>query len=119
VRIEPAAPQVATAPVAAPPAPPARTAPKLDFNACAKPEYNAAARRADAQGTVVVIYTMDTNGAISEARVDKSSGSTREHKTLDRLTLEAVQACKGTPGTVDGKPEKLSGRIAHVWKLTD
>jgi len=30
-----------------------------------------------------------------------------------------VQGCKGTPGTVDGKPEKLSGRIEYVWKLTD
>jgi len=121
VRIEPAAPQVVTAPPAAPapPAPPARTAPKLDFNACAKPEYNAAARRADAQGTVVVVYTMDTSGSISEARVEKSSGMSREHKMLDRMTLEAVQACKGTPGTVEGKPEKLSGRIEYVWKLTD
>ena len=122
VRIEPAAPQVVTAPPTAPPAPPAapaRTAPKLDFNACAKPEYNAAARRADAQGTVVVVYTMDTSGAISEARVEKSSGMSREHKMLDRMTLDAVQACKGTPGTVDGKPERLSGRIEYVWKLTD
>jgi protein TonB len=111
-------PSVATAP-AAPPAPPARTAPKLDFNACAKPEYNAATRRADAQGTVIVTYTMDTTGTISEARVEKSSGMSREHKMLDRMTLDAVQACKGTPGTVDGKPEKLSGRIEYVWKLTD
>jgi protein TonB len=112
------APPVAAAPPA-PPAPPARTAPKLDFNACAKPEYNAATRRADAQGTVIVTYTMDTSGAISEARVEKSSGMSREHKMLDRMTLEAVQACKGTPGTVDGKPEKLTGRIEYVWKLTD
>ncbi|MGL6109632.1 MAG: energy transducer TonB [Rubrivivax sp.] len=116
------APQAAPAAVAAPaapPAPPARTAPKLDFNACAKPEYNAAARRADAQGTVVVVYTMDTSGTISDARVEKTSGMSREHKMLDRMTLEAVQACKGTPGTLDGKPEKLSGRIEYVWRLTD
>lgn len=112
------APPVATAPPA-PPAPPVRTAPKLDFNACAKPEYNAATRRADAQGTVIVTYTMDTSGAISEARVEKTSGMSREHKMLDRMTLDAVQGCKGTPGTVDGKPEKLTGRIEYVWKLTD
>jgi protein TonB len=122
VTISPAAPapgpQVAVAPPA-PPAPPVRTSPKLDFNACTKPEYNAATRRADAQGTVVVAYTMDVNGTISEARVEKTSGMSREHKMLDRMTLEAVQGCKGTPGTVDGKPEKLSGRIEYVWKLTD
>ena len=121
VRIEPAAPQVVTAPPTppAPPAAPVRTSPKLDFNACAKPEYNAATRRADAQGTVFVTYTMDTSGAISEARVEKSSGVSREHKMLDRMTLDAVQNCKGTPGTLDGKPEKLSARIEYVWKLTD
>ena len=118
VRIEAAPPSAAPVAPAAPAAP-ARTAPKLDFNACAKPEYNAAARRADAQGTVVVVYTMDTSGVISDARVEKSSGVSREHKMLDRMTLEAVQACKGTPGTLDGKPEKLSGRIEYVWKLTD
>ena len=122
VRIEPAVPMVeppAPPAPAAPPAPPVRTAPKLDFNACAKPEYTAATRRADAQGTVVVVYTMDTQGAISEARIEKSSGPTREHKMLDRMTLEAVQGCKGRPGTVDGKPEKLTGRIEYLWKLTE
>jgi protein TonB len=118
VRIAPA-PAVVAPPAPAASAAPVRTPPKLDFNACAKPEYNAAARRADAQGTVVVVYTMDTSGVISDARVEKSSGMTREHKMLDRMTLEAVQACKGTPGTLDGKPEKLSGRIEYVWKLTD
>ncbi len=123
VRIEAAPPAVAApapapAPVA-PPAPPVRTAPKLDFNACEKPEYNAAARRANAQGTVVVTYTMDTSGKISEAQIEKSSGLSREHRILDRMTLDAVLACKGTPGTVGGKPEKLSGRIEYVWKLTE
>ena len=109
------------APVVAPPAAaaPVRVEPKLDFNVCAKPEYSSAARRAEAQGTVVVAYTMDTTGAISEAHIEKSAGPSREHKALDRLTLEAVQACKGRPGTVDGKPEKLTSRVTYVWKLTD
>ena len=43
----------------------------------------------------------------------------REHKMLDRLALEAVRACKGTPGTLDGKPEKLTSRITYVWRITD
>lgn len=115
---------VAPPPVAAPPAPPpprapARTEPRLNFNVCDKPEYNAAARRAEASGTVTVVYTMDTNGIISEANVEKSAGPTREHKMLDRLTIEAVKACKGTPGTLDGKPEKLTSRVTYEWKLTD
>jgi protein TonB len=120
VTIAPPPPPVAVAP--APPAPrtaPVRTEPRLDFNVCTKPEYNSAARRAEAQGTVVVVFTMDTTGSISEASVEKSAGPSREHKMLDRLTLEAVTACKGKPGSLDGKPEKLTSRVTYVWKLTD
>lgn len=113
------------APVAAPPAPvaprvPVRTEPRLDFaSKCERPEYTAAARRAEAQGSVVVVFTMDTSGAINEASIEKSAGPTREHKVLDRLTLEAVKGCKGTPGTLDGKPEKLTSRVTYVWKIVD
>ncbi len=111
------------APVAAPPAPvaprvPVRVEPKLDFaSACSRPEYTAAARRAEASGETTIAYTMDTTGTINEAAVVKSSGATREHKMLDRLALEAVKACKGTPGSLDGKSEKLTARITYVWKL--
>jgi protein TonB len=121
----PAPVAIAPPPVQAPPAPPppprapVRTEPRLDFNVCEKPDYNAAARRAEAQGTVVVVYTMDTNGVIGQAEVEKSAGPTREHKMLDRLTVEAVKACKGTPGTLDGKAERLTSRVTYVWKLTD
>ncbi|MDP1650062.1 MAG: energy transducer TonB [Rubrivivax sp.] len=126
VRITPPAP-----PVVAPPAPPApaapapprvpvRTEPRIDFaRACERPEYNAAARRAEAQGSTTILYTMDTTGQIAEATVEKSSGPTREHKMLDRLALEAVRACRGTPGSLDGKPEKLTSRITYVWRITD
>ena len=105
-----------------PPAPPARgpvrTEPKLDFqNACTPPEYTAAARRAEASGNTVIVYTMDTNGVINEASIEHSSGPMRENKVLDRLALEAVKACKGTPGTIDGKPQKLTGRVTYSWKL--
>ena len=109
--------------VAAPPAPvaprvPVRVAPKIDFaKACDRPEYPRAARNAETTGSVTILYTMDTTGIINEASVEKSSGPTREHKQLDRLALEAVKACKGTPGSLDGKPEKLTARIIYDWKL--
>lgn len=115
----PPAPAPAPAAPPAPPAPPVRVAPVLNFNACEKPDYTTAARRAETQGTVVVIYAMEIDGRITEASVEKSSGPTREHKQLDRATLDAVRACKGRPGTVDGKPERLSGRVEYVWKLVD
>jgi protein TonB len=116
---------VVPAPVASAPAPaapsaprvPVRTAPKLEFGKCDKPEYPRAARNAETTGSTTIVYTMDITGVIGEATVEKSSGPTREHKQLDRLALEAVKSCKGTPGAVDGKPEKLSGRIVYDWKL--
>ena len=122
-QVAPPVQAVTVAPVVAPVAVarvPVRIEPKIDFaTKCDRPEYNAAATRAEAQGATTIIYTMDTNGVINEATVEKSSGATREHKMLDRLAVEAVKACKGTPGSVDGKPQPLTTRITYVWKLTN
>lgn len=110
------APPAVTAPPAPPPAPVVRTQPSLNFGVC-RPEYPPAAMRAEAEGVVVVAFTMDTDGHISEAHVEQSAGPTREHKQLDRATLDAVLACKGRPGTVDGRPERLSSRVRYRWTL--
>jgi protein TonB len=116
----PAPPPVVAAAPPAPPAPPVRVPPRLNFGtACERPEYSAAARRAEAQGEVVVRFTADATGRIVDAVVERSAGPTREHKMLDRLTLEAVRACRVTPGTLDGKPETLTERVTYVWKITD
>lgn len=96
-----------------------RTPPQLNFNRCQKPLYTLAARRAETQGNVVITYTMEADGVISEATIEQSSGPTREHKQLDRATLEAVKACRGQPGTVDGKPQRLLGKVEYVWQLYD
>ena len=114
VAISPAPPVVAAPP--APPAPPVRTAPVLAFGNC-KPDYPAAAFRVEAQGTVQVSFTMEPDGRISEAHVERSAGPTREHKLLDRATVEAVLACRGKPGTVDGRPERLNGIVRYTWTL--
>ena len=120
VTVRPTEPIAAAPAVVTAPRTPVRTEPKVDFqNACDKPEYNRQARAAEAQGAVTILYTMDTTGVINEANVEKSSGPTREHKMLDRLALDAVRACKGKPGTLDGKPEKLTSRITYVWKIAD
>jgi len=102
-----------------PPAPPKRTEPRISFDAETKPEYPRAAQAAGIECTVVVAYTMETTGSISEAAVERSCGPTREHKLLDRVTLEAVRSTKGTPGTLDGKPEKSSSRVTYVWKIAN
>jgi TonB family protein len=86
----------------------------LDFNACEKPEYLGFARRAGG-GTVVVVYTMEVDGRILEAHVEQSSGPTREHKLIDRATLEVVKACRGIPAVVNGVKVRMSGRVNYVW----
>ena len=108
----------------APPAPPApprqavRTEPRLNFGStCDRPEYPATARRSDAVGDTTIRFTADATGTVVEAVVERSSGPTREHKQLDRAAVEAVQRCKVTPGTLDGKPERLTSRVVYVWKL--
>ena len=113
------APAVVSAPRAppAPPAPPARTAPRISFNDGNKPEYPAAARRAEIQCDVTVAYTMETDGSVADAKIERSCGPSKEARQLDRATLDAVLATRGTPGTVEGKPERSSGRVLYVWKL--
>jgi protein TonB len=118
----PPAPPAPPAPPEAPPAPPApvqRTAPVINFSGCAKPEYNAAARRAEAQGSTVISFLIDTDGHVLESRLDRSAGPTREHKMLDRLALEALGQCRFKPGTVGGQPERSWSRVEYVWKLVD
>lgn len=63
------------------------------------------------------MYTMEIDGRIIEASVERSSGPTREHKQLDRGTLEAVKACRGVPTTVNGTTVRTSGRVEYLWKL--
>ena len=120
VKISAAPPAVEAAPAPpAPPAPPARVAPVIRFNEATKPEYTPAARRAEIECEVIVAYTMETDGSVSDAQVRKSCGSSREHKALDRATVDAVRATRGKPGTVDGKPERLQGQVIYAFKLGD
>ena len=120
------APAPAPAPVAAPVAPPPAPAPKvqpvparLDVNSCEKPEFPAAALRAEVTGTTKIRYTLDATGAVTKAEIEKSSGPSREHRLLDRTAMEALGKCRGKPGTDEaGKP--MGGTtvsVDYVWKV--
>ena len=122
------APAPAPAPVAAAPAAPAAApvAPKvqpvparIDVTSCEKPEYPAAALRADATGVTKIRFTLDATGAVTKAEIEKSSGPSREHRLLDRTALEALSKCRGRPGTDEaGKP--MGGTtvtVDYVWKV--
>ena len=121
-------PAPAPAPVAAAPAAPAAApvAPKvqpvparIDVTSCEKPEYPAAALRADATGVTKIRFTLDATGAVTKAEIEKSSGPSREHRLLDRTALEALSKCRGRPGTDEaGKP--MGGTtvtVDYVWKV--
>jgi protein TonB len=120
----PPAPAVALAPAAAP-APPAPPAPKpvaraaqIDVGSCAKPEYPAAAARAEATGTTRIRFTVDGEGRVTKAEVVGSSGPSREHRQLDRVAADALGACKFKPGTDEnGKPAGAFANVDYVWRL--
>ena len=125
VAIAPApAPAAPPAPVAPPPAPPAPPAPKItpvpasiNVATCDKPEYPAAALRADATGITKIRFTVDATGVVSKAEVERPSGSSREHRLLDRTAVDALSKCRFKPGIDDkGKPVGGTTLVDYVWK---
>ncbi len=118
----PAPPPVVAAPPA-PPAPPKAAARPVIANAaeCAPTadDYPAAAKRAEATGTTRVRFTVGPDGRLAGApEIVKSSGSSREHKMLDRLAASKLGECKFKAGVDEnGKPMGASFDVDYVWKL--
>lgn len=118
------APAPAPAPVAAPPAPPApppkvqaRPA-QINVSSCEKPEYPAAALRAEATGTTKIRFTVDATGVVSKAEIEQPSGPSREHRLLDRTAVEALSKCRFKPGNDEnGKPVGGTTLVDYVWKV--
>jgi periplasmic protein TonB len=114
VTISPAAPDAPPAPAARPAA---RSA-KIDVSSCDKPIYPSAAQRAGATGTSRIRFTVDANGLVAKAEIERSSGSSREHKALDRAAVEALSKCRFIPGTDEtGKPVGATAPVDYVWNL--
>jgi protein TonB len=120
VAIAPApAPAAPPAPPAAPPAPKAvqPVAAKMDVGSCDKPEYPAAALRAEATGTTKIRFTVDATGAVSKAEIERPAGASREHRLLDRAAVDALSKCRFKPGTDEnGKPTGGTTLVEYVWK---
>ncbi len=121
-----APPPVVAAPVAppAPPAPPpvrrAAAPARIDFTSCAKPEYPVAARRAQAEGVSRIRFSVDASGRVSKAEVERASGSSREHRLLDRTAVDSLSGCKFQPGTDEsGNAVGAFATVEYVWKLVD
>lgn len=120
-----APPPQAPAPVIAAPAPPAPPAPprvaraaQIDFANCEKPEYPSKARQAEATGVTRIRFSIDESGNVVKAEITGSSGSSREHRMLDKQAVEALSACRFKPGTDEnGKPVGAFSNVEYVWKL--
>jgi protein TonB len=114
VTIAPAPAAVAPAPVARPRA----VAARIDVSTCEKPEYPAAALRAEATGLTKIRFTVDAEGRVSAAEVERSAGASREHRLLDRTAVEALSKCRFKPGTDEqGKPVGGTTMVDYVWKV--
>lgn len=84
-----------------------------EASGCATPEYPARAARNNESGTVVLALLIGTDGRVSSARVQKSSGS----RDLDKAALNALSMCQFKPAMNRGVPEAGWGQIAFDWKL--
>ena len=120
------APASAPAPVVAAPAAPAAPPPpkaqavaaRIDVGTCDKPEYPAAALRAEATGISKIRFTVDATGVVSKAEIDRSAGASREHRLLDRAAVDALSKCRFKPGVDDaGKAVGGATVVDYVWKM--
>ncbi|NDG39850.1 MAG: energy transducer TonB [Betaproteobacteria bacterium] len=118
VSIAPAPAPAAPPTPAAPPAPKPQAVPaRIDVSTCEKPEYPSAALRADATGTSKIRFTVDATGAVAKAEIERSAGSSREHRLLDRTAIEALSKCRFKPGIDEqGKPIGGTTMVDYVWK---
>lgn len=100
--------------VAPPPAPQVRVPAILNAASnCPKPEYPAASRRMEEEGTVLLRFLVEVDGKIVQAAIEKSSGFPR----LDEAAKLALSKCQFKPGTVDGKAEQSWANLKYTWKL--
>lgn len=80
-----------------------------------QPVYPPASQRLGEHGTVVLKLFVLEDGSVADARIDESSG----YPDLDYAALYETYRWQLDPGTIDGMPERMWGRIAVTFKLTE
>ena len=114
---EPTAGPSEKVPVSGPSAPavakPVHIGPRADARDCIRPDYPAQSARNGNTGTVSLALLIGTDGKVSDAKVERSSG----FKDLDRAAVAALSMCKFKPATTDGVPEPAWSKMAYVWSL--
>jgi periplasmic protein TonB len=74
---------------------------------CPAPNYLSAWVRGDVQGSVVIAYTADASGKITDPKVLQSSG----YRHLDQASLNAVKSCKAA------NPAAGAGKVRYDWQI--
>jgi protein TonB len=90
-----------------------RTAVFADASGCALPAYPPAAAREGVTGTSTLALLVGTDGRVSSARIEHSSGS----RVLDSAALNALSLCTFKPATNNGVAEAGWAKLAFVWTL--
>ena len=80
--------------------PPVFTAARPDPEASPPPEFPREARFAGSVGIVVVLVRVSAKGAVTDVRIEESSGS----GPLDRAAIEAVARWRFFPARLDAAP---------------
>jgi len=83
-----------------------------------RPAYPAAAQRAGAEGISRIRFTVDALGHVVGAQILQASGTTREHRMMDKAAAEALAQCPVTIG-IDESGRAVGGTadVDYVWTL--
>lgn len=103
-------------PVAPPPSAVVKKAPEIDpkFKRRFQPDYPPTSRRLGEEGSVVLQVLVDTEGKVTDGKVQTSSGFPR----LDEAALKhALRAWRFTPGTEDGKPVSAWHSVKVTFRI--
>lgn len=87
--------------------------PVANASDCVRPDYPARAAREGLTGTVTLALLVGVDGRVSDAKIEKTSGS----KELDKAAVAALGMCKFKPARTNGVPEAAWTRMAYVWSL--
>jgi TonB family protein len=79
----------------------------------AEPEYPDHLREAGVEGTVVVSYTVDERGRVTDVSVSRSSGS----KELDTCAVRAIKRFKYEPAIQAGQPRAVHRTRSFTFRI--
>ena len=85
----------------------------INFASCTKPEYPQQALKDKQQGMVSFAFSINTQGVITQSKIEKSSG----YPLLDNAALTALNKCTFQPARNNGKAISTWAKVDYVWKL--